>query len=71
LPKLLEGTGVKIGNHGKQRRFLNALVREAFIEIVREYSPPPARRLARTYALTKRMKEKLVPVNTKGMSDGN
>ncbi|MBY0589672.1 hypothetical protein K2X85_21075 [bacterium] len=71
LPKLLDGTGVKIGNHGKQRRFLRALVKEGFIEIVREYSPPSARRLARTYALTKRMKEKLVPGNTKGMSDGN
>ncbi|MBY0589404.1 hypothetical protein K2X85_19685 [bacterium] len=69
LPKLLEGTGVKIGNHGKQRRFLKALVREGFIEVVREYSPPSVGRRARTYGLTKRMKEKLVPINTKGMND--
>jgi hypothetical protein len=69
LPKLLEGTGVRIGNHGKQRRLLRALVNEGFVEIVREYSPPSVGRRARTYSLTQRMKDKLVPVNTKGVSD--
>jgi hypothetical protein len=69
LPKLLDGTGVKICNHSKQRRFLRAMVREGFIEMVRESSPPSARGIARTYSLTQRMKEKLVPLQKEGMND--
>jgi hypothetical protein len=69
LPKLLEGTGVKMGNYAKQRRFLKAMVREGFIELVRESSPPSARGVARTYSLTQKMKEKLVPINSKGMNN--
>jgi hypothetical protein len=69
LPKLFSGLKVKIGNHAKQRRFLKTLVNEGFLQVVGEYSPPSARRLARTYSLTRQMKDKLVPINSKGMND--